>query len=289
MLSLRGMMQKRWKLMIEYDGGAYCGWQRQEEGVPSVQQAVEDAFYGFCQQRVTLHVAGRTDAGVHARGQVAHVDLDYGDRALDGYDLVMALNAHLRGQSVCVLAAEAVPADFHARYGAVNKLYRYRILCRCAPAALDNGRVWHCWKILDVRAMHAAAQRLLGHHDFTSFRASQCQAKSPFRTLDRLDVVARPYDGCAGVEVVIEAEARSFLHHQVRNMVGALALVGEGKWSAEDLSAALVACDRTRGGRTAPAAGLYLMRVDYESAGLYPGAEGATIHSQEVQEGDEPC
>lgn len=253
----------RWKLTIEYHGGPFSGWQRQEEGVPSVQQAVEDAIYGFCQQRVTLHAAGRTDAGVHARGQVAHVDLEEGGRALSGLDIMKALNAHLRPSPVAITAAEEVTDDFHARFSAVNKLYEYRIVSRSAPPVLETGQAWHVWRSLDTAAMHTAAQILVGHHDFTTFRDSQCQAKSPERTLDRLDVRTRDYDGHGGREIVIAAEARSFLHHQVRNMVGTLALVGEGKWTADDVRSALRACDRTRGGPTAPAEGLCLARVDY--------------------------
>ncbi len=258
----------RWKLTIEYKGTDYCGWQRQEDGVPSVQQAVEDAIYGFCQQRLTIHAAGRTDAGVHARGQVAHFDLEYanqngGERDLTGYDLAKALNAHLRPQPVSIIGAQAAGEEFHARYSAVNKLYLYRIISRPGALALDDGLAWHSRKPLDAAAMHDAAQVLLGHHDFSTFRDSHCQAKSPEKTLDRLDVTAKNYDGSGGVEITVQAEARSFLHHQVRNMVGSLALVGEGKWSKQDLKAALEARDRTRGGQTAPAGGLYLMRVDY--------------------------
>ncbi|MCB9990113.1 MAG: tRNA pseudouridine(38-40) synthase TruA [Rhodospirillales bacterium] len=256
-------MKKRWKLTIEYKGTGYCGWQRQADGVPSVQQAIEDAFYGFCQQRLTLHVAGRTDAGVHASGQVAHIDLDYGDRPLEGFDLVKALNAHLRPQPVCIVDAAVVDEQFHARFDAVNKLYRYRIVNRSAPMALEAGLAWHVKKKLDWQAMHDAAQILLGHHDFTTFRDTQCQAKSPERTLDRLDITARPYDECGGMEIMIETEAQSFLHHQVRNMVGTLALVGEGKWNKDDVAKALAAKDRTAGGPTCPADGLYLVRVDY--------------------------
>ncbi len=253
----------RWKLIIEYKGTSFCGWQRQEDGVPSIQQAIEDAIYAFCQQRLTIHVAGRTDAGVHACGQVAHFDLDYGDRPLTGFDLTKALNAHLRPQPICVINAEIVDPEFHARFQATNKLYRYRIINRSAPPALEDGLAWHIKKKLDWRAMHDAAQVLTGFHDFTTFRASQCQSKSPERTLDRLDVTARPYDSFGGTEIVIEAEGKSFLHHQVRNMVGSLSLIGEGKWTKQDLQSALAARDRTKGGITCPAEGLYLMRVDY--------------------------
>ncbi|NCC21273.1 MAG: tRNA pseudouridine(38-40) synthase TruA [Alphaproteobacteria bacterium] len=252
----------RWKLTIEYLGTNYAGWQRQENA-PSIQQEIEEALYKFCQKDLRLHVAGRTDAGVHARGQVAHVDLDYGTRPLSGFDLAKAINAHLRPRPIAITAAEEVPQDFHARFSARNKLYTYRILCRPAPPALEQGRLWHVRKELDAGAMADAATVLLGHHDFTSFRDSQCQAKRPEKTLDRLDVETIPYDGNGGTEIQIHAEARSFLHHQVRNMVGTLALVGEGKWTAEDVRSALAARDRSRGGPTAPADGLYLVRVDY--------------------------
>lgn len=256
---------QRWKLTIEYCGAPYSGWQRQESGILSVQQAVEDAIDAFCQQRLTIHVAGRTDAGVHARGQVAHFDLDYGDRALDGYALVMALNAHLKmqGHAVAVVAAEVVPDDFHARFSAVNKLYTYRIINRIAPLALESGLAWHIRRPLDVAAMQEAASRLIGKHDFTTFRDSECQAKSPEKTVDRLHFDVLPYDAHGGREIRFHAEARSFLHHQVRNMIGTLVLVGEGKWTPDDVSRALAARDRTKGGPTAPPDGLYLMRVDY--------------------------
>jgi tRNA pseudouridine38-40 synthase len=228
-----------------------------------VQLALEQSITGFCQQNLRVHVAGRTDAGVHARGQVAHFDLDYGDRVLRPYDLIKALNAHLRAHRVAVVNAVPVGDDFHARFSAVNKLYTYRIVNRSAPPALDHGKVWHIKKNLNAKAMHDAAQVLLGHHDFTTFRDSDCQAKSPMKTLNRLDVEAVSYDPHGGVEIRIHAEARSFLHHQVRNMTGALALVGEGKWTKDDLRTALNACDRTKGGPTAPPEGLYLMRIDY--------------------------
>ncbi len=253
----------RWKLTIEYDGAGFCGWQRQEPGVPSVQQAIEDAFHGFCQQRLTLVVAGRTDAGVHARGQVAHFDLDYGERPLSGDDLAKAVNAHLRPQAVSVIHAEPVKDDFHARFSATNKLYTYRIVNRPAPPALDEGHVWHVRRALDVDAMNEAAKHLLGHHDFSTFRDTACQAKTPDRTLDRLDVEARDYDGPGGREILIHAEARSFLHHRVRNMVGTLSLVGDHKWAPGQVKEALELRDRTKGGPTAPSDGLYLMRVDY--------------------------
>lgn len=253
----------RWKLTVEYNGTNFHGWQRQEEALPTIQQSLEEAIYKFCQQKVVTHASGRTDAGVHARGQVVHFDLDYGDRPLDGYDLCKALNAHLKPQSISVIHAEPVSEDFHARFGAKNKLYHYRIVTRPGMLAIDRDLAWHYKKPLDARAMHIAAQALLGHHDFTTFRDTACQAKTPMRTLNKLDVTARDYDGKGGQEIIIAAEAPSFLHHQVRNMVGALIFAGEGKWTAEDMAKALAARDRTKGGVTAPAEGLYLIRVDY--------------------------
>ena len=256
-------MQQRWKITIEYNGTPYAGWQRQDGDIATVQTTIETAIKAFCQQDIIIAAAGRTDAGVHARGQVAHFDLDYGDRPLGGYELAKAINAHLRGQPIVITAAEAVNADFHARFSAMNKMYLYRILCRTAVPVLDAGLVWHTRRPFDAVAMHDAAQILVGRHDFSTFRDSQCQAKGPEKTLDRLDVAAFPYDDQGGIEIRIHAEARSFLHHQVRNMVGSLAMVGDGRWSAGDLKAALDARDRTVGGITAPASGLYLMRVDY--------------------------
>lgn len=256
-------MVSRWILTIEYHGAGFSGWQRQESGILTVQQAVEDAIYGFCQQRLTLHAAGRTDAGVHARGQVAHFDLDYGGRALSGRDLAKALNAHLREQPVAVVDAREGLADFHARFTAKNKLYTYRIINRQAPVAVERGLAWYVRRELDVRAMQEAAAFLLGSHDFTTFRDSACQAKSPFKTLDKFDIETKQYDNYGGREILMHVQARSFLHHQVRNMAGTLALVGEGKWTSADVKAALESRDRTKGGPTAPAEGLYLMRVDY--------------------------
>jgi len=243
----------RYKLVIEYDGGGFVGWQRQDNG-PSIQAALEDAVAGFCGERVTVTGAGRTDAGVHALGQVAHLDLA---KAPAPDTLRDALNAHLRPAPVAVLAAERVDQDFHARFSAIGRSYLYRIVNRRAPLALARGRAWFAPTPLDAAAMHEAAQLLVGRHDFTSFRAAECQAKSPVKTLDRLTVER------SGEEVEVRAGARSFLHRQVRNMVGSLKLVGEGKWHRADLAAALATCDRRAAGPAAPAEGLYLTGVDY--------------------------
>lgn len=243
----------RYKLVIEYDGGPFVGWQRQANG-RSVQQAVEEAVTAFCQQDAVVHCAGRTDAGVHALGQVAHLDLE-GDPPAD--TVRDALNFHLKPEPIAILSAKVVDDRFHARFRASGRTYRYRILNRRAPPALDRGRVWAVPKDLDAAAMHEAAKCLLGRHDFTSFRAKECQADSPVRTLDRLDVTRD------GDMITVVAEAKSFLHHQVRNFVGTLKLVGEGKWTADDVRAALVARDRAAAGPTAPAEGLFLVRVDY--------------------------
>ena len=243
----------RFKLTLEYDGAGFVGWQRQENG-PSVQAALEHAIADFCGERVTVHGAGRTDAGVHALGQVAHFDIQ---KTTDADTVRDALNAHLRPDAVVVLAAQAVDDDFHARFSAGERAYLYRILNRRTPPALDASRVWHVGAPLDAEAMHEAAQVLVGQHDFTSFRASECQAKSPVKTLDELSVSRR------GEEIELTARARSFLHHQVRNITGTLKLVGEGKWRAPDVAKALDARDRAAAGPTAPAHGLYLTRVLY--------------------------
>jgi tRNA pseudouridine38-40 synthase len=244
----------RYRITLEYDGGGFVGWQRQENG-PSIQAALEDAIDGFCGERVTVHGAGRTDAGVHALGQVAHFDLD---KDTDARTVREALNAHLRPAPIAVLdAAEADPA-FHARFDAVERRYLYRIVNRRAPPTLDRGRAWHVAVPLDAEAMHDAAQVLVGKHDFTSFRAAECQAKSPVKTLDEIAVTR------AGEEVQLTARARSFLHHQVRNVTGTLRLVGEGKWGRGDIEAALAARDRSAAGPTAPAEGLYLVGVRYQ-------------------------
>jgi tRNA pseudouridine38-40 synthase len=245
----------RWKLTIEYDGRPFSGWQRQENG-PSVQASVEQAIRKLTGETVTIAAAGRTDAGVHAFGQVAHADIakDFApDKMRD------ALNAHLRPHPVAVLQAEPVADDFHARFDATKRHYLYRIVNRRSPLALDAGRAWQVQTPLDAEAMHAGAQRLVGHHDFTTFRAAECQAKSPVKTLDLLRVSRH------GEEISIEASARSFLHHQVRSMVGSLKLVGQGKWTPNDMGLALAARDRSECGPVAPPDGLYLVRVDYEA------------------------
>jgi len=243
----------RYRLTLEYDGTPFVGWQIQDNGL-SVQGVLEEAIGKFCGETPRTTAAGRTDAGVHAAGQVVHVDLakDWPvERVRE------ALNFHLRPHPVSVLEAAIVAADFNARLSARSRRYLYRILNRRAPPALERDRVWHVARPLDAPAMHVAAQALVGRHDFTTFRASLCQAKSPLKTLDRLDVTRD------GDEIRVTALARSFLHHQVRNMVGTLKLVGDGKWSADDVAAALAARDRGRGGPTAPASGLCLVEVTY--------------------------
>jgi tRNA pseudouridine38-40 synthase len=243
----------RYKLTLEYDGGPFRGWQRQSDG-ESVQQALEDAVRGFCGEEVQVVAAGRTDAGVHATGQVAHLDLA---RSVTPETLRNALNYHLRPHPVVILAAAPVADDFHARFSAKTRHYLYRIVNRRAPLALERGRAWHVPTPLDAEIMHEAAQRLIGRHDFTSFRSALCQAKSPVKTLDRLTIRR------LGDRLEITALARSFLHHQVRNMVGTLKLVGEGRFPVSHVDAVLAARDRAVAGPTAPACGLFLTRVDY--------------------------
>jgi tRNA pseudouridine38-40 synthase len=243
----------RYKLVIEYDGTPFAGWQLQANA-RSVQQVIEAAIARFCGHAVRIQCAGRTDAGVHATHQVAHVDLD---KPWPVETIRSATNAHLRPEPVVVLAAEPVPDDFNARTSAVKRHYLYRILNRRSRPAIERDRVWHVSWRLDANAMHEAAQVLVGRHDFTTFRAAECQASSPVKTIDRLNVER------VGEEIRVVASARSFLHHQVRSIVGSLALVGAGKWSAGDLRAALDARERARCGPMAPAAGLYLVRVDY--------------------------
>jgi tRNA pseudouridine38-40 synthase len=243
----------RYKIIIEYDGAPFVGWQLQEKD-PSVQGALMAAIAAFSGEKVMVQGAGRTDAGVHAIGQVAHFDLAT-ERETD--TVRDAINAHLRPNPVAVLSAEKVAADFDARRSALRRHYLYRIGNRRPDLALERGRAWRVPRRLDADAMHTAAQRLIGKHDFTTFRSTECQAKSPEKTLDRLDVSR------AGDEVHITAVARSFLHNQVRSMVGSLALVGDGKWQPDDLWRALQARDREACGPVAPPEGLYLVRVDY--------------------------
>ncbi len=243
----------RYKLTIEYDGAPFVGWQVQGVGV-TVAGVLEDAVEKLSGTRAKISGAGRTDTGVHALAQVAHVDLakDWDtDTVRDG------MNAHLRPHPVAVLAAEKVADDFDARFSATARHYLYRILNRRAALALDRNHVWRVGRPLDEKAMHEAAQHLVGNHDFTTFRAAECQAKSPVKTLDLLNVTRD------GQEIRIEASARSFLHHQVRSIVGSLAQVGEGKWMPADMKRALQARDRTACGPVAPPDGLYLVRVDY--------------------------
>ena len=243
----------RFKLVLEYDGAPFVGWQRQTNGL-SVQEVLESALAAVEERAVPVRGAGRTDAGVHATGQVAHADLLKiwrEDRLRD------ALNAWLRPHPVAVLFARIVAGDFDARFSAHRRHYLYRIVNRRAPLALEAGRAWPVKRRLDAEAMHAAAQHLLGMHDFSTFRDSECQAGSPVRTLERFDVAR------SGDLIEVRLAARSFLHRQVRSMVGSLEHVGSGKWRAADLRAALEARDRRRCGIVAPAAGLYLAQVDY--------------------------
>ncbi len=243
----------RYRLVVEYDGTGFVGWQRQDNG-PSVQSALEKAIFSMSGEVVTVAGAGRTDAGVHAMAQVAHFDLTKefpADKVRD------ALNHFLRPAAVSVIAAAVAAPDFHARFSATGRHYFFRILCRRSPPVLEKNRVWHVVRDLDAEAMHAGAQHLVGQHDFTTLRSSECQAKSPVKTLDRFDVRR------AGDEIHIEASARSFLHNQVRSMVGSLKLVGEGKWQPRDMAKALEAKDRAACGPVAPPEGLYLVGVDY--------------------------
>jgi tRNA pseudouridine38-40 synthase len=243
----------RYKLTIEYDGTPFAGWQIQADQL-SVQGVLTAAVEALSGEKANVQGAGRTDAGVHARGQVAHVDFA---KEWDPDTVRDALNAHLRPHPVAVLAAERTADDFNARTSATKRHYLYRIINRRADLTVDAGRAWRVPRPLDVAAMHAAAQRLIGKHDFTTFRSTECQAKSPLKTLDRLNVERD------GDTIDVRASARSFLHSQVRSMVGSLAAVGEGKWSADDLAKALAARDRAACGQVAPPDGLYLMKVDY--------------------------
>ena len=243
----------RYKLIVEYDGTPFVGWQMQDSG-PSVQARLAEAIKAFAGEEAIPRGAGRTDAGVHALGQVAHVDLA---KEWEPDTVRDALNALIRPDPIAVLACERVGSDFDARFSAEARHYLYRIIDRRGPLALERERAWGVFRELDADSMHDAAQALIGHHDFTTFRSTECQAKSPMKTLDRLDVARH------GEIIRVEASARSFLHHQVRSMVGSLKLVGEGKWSKNDLAAALTARDRRACGPVAPPHGLYFVTVDY--------------------------
>ena len=243
----------RFALTLEYDGGPFMGLQRQDHG-PTVQQAVEEAVQAVTGETVTMHSAGRTDSGVHALAMRSHVDIA---KAIEPFRLMEALNALLRPAPVAVLACEAVPDDWHARFSCVGRAYEYRIANRRAPLTLEKGKAWHLARELDAEAMHRAGQALVGRHDFTTFRSAHCQAKDPVKTLDRLEVRRE------GEHVIVEAAARSFLHHQVRSMVGTLALVGQGQWREEQVAAALAAKDRAALGLNAPSEGLYFVRAVY--------------------------
>ena len=243
----------RFAFTIEFDGRPFMGWQRQSHG-PSVQQAIEQAIAAITGSPVDVQGAGRTDSGVHAIAMRAHADID---SAIPAFRLMEGINAKLRPNPVAILACEEVDPDWHARFSCIGRAYVYRIRNRRAPLTHENGLVWRVARPLDAKAMDEAAQCLVGQQDFTTFRSAHCQSRSPVKTLDRLDV------RCQGELIDIHAEARSFLHHQVRSMVGCLVLVGQGKWSADDLRAALEARDRDALGHNAPPDGLYFVRANY--------------------------
>jgi len=243
----------RWKLTIEYDGRPFSGWQAQQN-CTTVQGVLEEAIQKFSGEEARLHVSGRTDTGVHALGQVAHMDLD---RETTADEIQGALNYHVKPYPISVLAVEAVDSEFHARFSAIQRHYVYRIINRRAPLALETGRALHVPYTLDMIAMQQAAALLIGHHDFSTFRAADCQSNSPMRTVDYAGFTHEDED------IRFHVSARSFLYHQIRNMIGSLLLVGSGKWSVDDFLTAFKAADRSKGGPTAPADGLYFMKVDY--------------------------
>ena len=247
---------QRYKLIVEFDGAPFVGWQRQENG-PSVQAAIEAAAHAFCGAETAAHAAGRTDAGVHALGMPVHIDLpkEFPDDTVRD-----ALNHHLQPQPIAVLQAQAVSSEFHARFSAKARHYLYRIANRRAPLTLDRGKVWRVAGALDAEAMHEAAQHLVGRHDFSTFRAAQCQAASPEKTLTSISAMRH------GEEIAVRASAPSFLHHQVRSMVGTLVQVGLGRWPPAKVRAALEARDRSACGPVAPADGLYFVKADYDAA-----------------------
>lgn len=248
-------MIQRWKLTIEYDGHGFVGWQSQDNGV-SVQQTLEHAVFRLSGQQVRLHVAGRTDSGVHALGQVAHFDLE--DKDYTEHEMRNALNVYVRPHHVSVVKAEKVSEEFHARFGAQKRYYRYVIINRPSPPSIGHQYAWHIHKPLDIEAMRQAITHLLGTHDFSSFRASECQAKSPIRTLDKIEIIPD------GEKIYFDVEARSFLHHQVRNIMGTLKRVGDGSWHPDKMLEILAAKSRAAAGPTAPAKGLFFIKVDYD-------------------------
>jgi len=246
-------MMHRYKITIEYFGTNFVGWQKQENGL-SVQEVIEDAIFAFTKQKVIVYAAGRTDAGVHARGQVGHFDLD---EHIGVVRLMRALNHFIRPSKVVIILCEEVSTEFHARFSAKKRYYEYIILNRKACSVIDENRVWHLHQNLDLDLMQEAAKFFIGQHDFSSFRAKECQARSPVKTLEELEIlIAGPY-------IKFRLSAQSFLHHMVRNIVGTLSMVGEGKFVPEDIKHILAAKDRAAAGVTAPACGLYFMKVDY--------------------------
>ena len=248
---------QRYKLTLEYDGSGFVGWQRQINGL-GVQEAIEQSIESFCGESVTVFGSGRTDAGVHAMAQVAHFDIK---KVTDSDTVRDALNHYLKKGTISVLAAEAVSQDFHSRFSATKRSYLYRIVSRRGPITFDSGRVWWVPVHLDAVAMRQASQVLVGKHDFSTFRAAECQADGPVKTLDEIRVEQAPYPG--GLEIQIHVRAKSFLYHQVRNFAGSLKLVGEGRWSINDFKTAFKATDRSQGGPTAPPEGLYFVNVAY--------------------------
>jgi tRNA pseudouridine38-40 synthase len=252
------MQMHRYAMLVEYDGGPFAGWQRQAQGQRSVQGAIEAALAKLEPGEHTIAAAGRTDAGVHGWGQVAHVDLR---KDWDPFRLAEALNWHLRPDPIAILRVCAVPADFHARFWAVERSYVFRLVARRAPMTHDKGRVWQTLYPLNLDAMRDAASHLVGHHDFTTFRSTMCQAKSPLKSIDEISIQQVPYAG--GMEYRFYLRARSFLHNQVRSIVGTIERVGVGRWAADDVARALAAKDRSACGPVCPPQGLYLSQVRY--------------------------
>lgn len=245
----------RYKITIEYDGTSFFGWQRQVEDI-SIQEEIEKAVYALSQQECRVHGAGRTDTGVHALGQVAHFDCD---KEFTSFTMIEGLNAHLRPQPISIIKAEIVSEEFHARFSAINKIYRYRIINRRPQLALDKNRAWHIPQKLDIAAMKKASEYLIGTHDFSCFRSSNCVAKSPIKSIDQIDFIEQ------GEILDVIFQGRSFMHHQVRNMMGTLIKIGKGKWAPEKIQFLIEKKDRNLAGPTAPAAGLYLEKIDYKS------------------------